>query len=56
VTFVIFLIVKAVVGLRVDEEAEYNGLDESQHGEMAYNFQLYPGGMTAHGRGEEGLS
>jgi Amt family ammonium transporter len=56
VTFVIFLIVKAVVGLRVDQEEEYNGLDESQHGEMAYNFQLYPGGMTAHGRGEEGLS
>jgi Amt family ammonium transporter len=56
VTFLIFLIVKALVGLRVDPEEEYNGLDESQHGEMAYNFQLYPGGMTAHGRGEEGLS
>jgi Amt family ammonium transporter len=56
VTLVIFLIVKAVAGLRVDHEEEYNGLDESQHGEMAYNFQLYPGGMTAHGRGEEGLS
>jgi Amt family ammonium transporter len=56
VTFLIFLIVKAVVGLRVDQEDEYNGLDESQHGEMAYNFQLYPGGMTAHARGEEGLS
>jgi Amt family ammonium transporter len=56
VTLVIFLIVRAVVGLRVDQEEEYNGLDESQHGEMAYNFQLYPGGMTPHGRGEEGLS
>jgi Amt family ammonium transporter len=56
VTFVIFLIVKSVVGIRVDHEEEYGGLDESQHGEIAYNFQLYPGGMTAHGRGEEGLS
>ncbi len=52
VTFVIFMIVKALVGLRVDEEAEYAGLDESEHGEMAYNLQLYPGGLTSHGHGE----
>jgi Amt family ammonium transporter len=56
VTFVIFMIVKAVVGLRVDEEAEYAGLDESEHGEMAYNFQLYTGGLATHGYGEEGMS
>ncbi|MEW6115399.1 MAG: ammonium transporter [Nitrospirota bacterium] len=38
VTFVIFMIIKAVVGLRVDAEAEIAGLDESEHGEKAYNL------------------
>jgi ammonium transporter, Amt family len=37
-TFIIFLILKAVVGIRVDVEEEYVGLDESQHGEKAYNL------------------
>ncbi len=37
-TFIIFMIVKAVVGLRVDVEDEIVGLDESQHGERAYNL------------------
>jgi len=36
-TFVIFMIIKLVVGLRVDAEDETVGLDESQHGERAYN-------------------
>jgi ammonium transporter, Amt family len=49
VTFVIFMIVKAVVGLRVDEESEMVGLDESEHGEKAYNLQLFPGSSTMHG-------
>jgi ammonium transporter, Amt family len=53
VTFVIFMIVKAVTGLRVDEEAELTGLDESEHGEKAYNLQLFPGGSTVHGHGGE---
>ncbi|TAN45743.1 MAG: ammonium transporter [Nitrospirae bacterium] len=38
ITFVIFMIIKAMVGLRVDAEDEMTGLDESQHGEKAYNF------------------
>ncbi len=38
VTFVIFMIIKYTVGLRVDEEDEVIGLDESQHGEKAYNL------------------
>lgn len=38
VTSVIFMIIKAVVGLRVDVEDEIEGLDESQHGEKAYNL------------------
>ncbi len=37
-TFIIFMILKAVVGIRVDGEEEYAGLDESQHGEKAYNL------------------
>jgi len=36
-TFVIFMILKAVVGVRVEPEDETVGLDESQHGERAYN-------------------
>jgi Amt family ammonium transporter len=36
-TFVIFMIIKAVVGLRVGAEEETIGLDESEHGERAYN-------------------
>ena len=38
VTLIIFMIIKALVGLRVDGEDEISGLDESQHGEKAYNF------------------
>jgi Amt family ammonium transporter len=37
-TFVIFMLIKVVVGLRVDAEDESVGLDESQHGERAYNL------------------
>jgi Amt family ammonium transporter len=37
-TFVIFMVIKAIVGLRVDAEDEVVGLDESQHGERAYNM------------------
>jgi Amt family ammonium transporter len=38
VTAIIFMIIKAFVGLRVDAEEEIEGLDESQHGEKAYNL------------------
>jgi Amt family ammonium transporter len=37
-TFIIFKVLKLVVGIRVDGEEEYVGLDESQHGEKAYNL------------------
>ncbi len=37
-TFVIFMVIKVFVGLRVDPEDEVTGLDESQHGEKAYNL------------------
>jgi Amt family ammonium transporter len=36
-TLVAGFTVKATIGLRVDEEAEVNGLDISEHGERAYN-------------------
>jgi len=36
-TFVILKLVKAVVGLRVDEQEENTGLDTTYHGEEAYN-------------------
>jgi Amt family ammonium transporter len=36
-TFIIFMVIKATVGIRVDAEEEAVGLDESQHGEHAYN-------------------
>ena len=36
-TLVIFKIVDALIGMRVDQEDESLGLDLSQHGERAYN-------------------
>jgi len=38
VTFIIFMLLKVSVGLRVEAEHEISGLDESQHGEKAYGF------------------
>ena len=37
-TLVILLLVKLVVGLRVSEDKEREGLDISDHGERAYNY------------------
>ncbi|HWR59955.1 MAG TPA: ammonia channel protein, partial [Thermodesulfovibrionales bacterium] len=37
-TFLIFMIIKVTVGIRVEVEDEMTGLDESQHGEKAYNL------------------
>ena len=36
-TFIIFMVIKAIVGLRVGPEEETIGLDETEHGERAYN-------------------
>jgi len=38
ITLIIFLLIKAFIGLRVEEEHEISGHDESQHGEKAYGF------------------
>lgn len=37
-TTVILFVVKAVVGLRVSEEEEIEGVDSTEHGEKAYNL------------------
>ena len=37
VAFVAYKVVDAVIGLRVSEEDERQGLDISSHGETAYN-------------------
>ena len=37
-TFIVASIVKAVVGLRVDEEDEIDGIDFAEHGESAYEI------------------
>jgi Amt family ammonium transporter len=35
-TFILYKVVDALVGMRVDQEDEYTGLDITQHGESAY--------------------
>ncbi|MBS1236489.1 MAG: ammonia channel protein [Proteobacteria bacterium] len=37
VSFVLFKVIDLVIGLRVSEEAEREGLDVAEHGEKAYN-------------------
>lgn len=37
-TFIIFMVIKSITGIRVDGEEEVIGLDETQHGEKAYNL------------------
>ncbi len=38
VTLIILFVIKVIVGLRVDIEEEIEGLDETEHGEKAYNL------------------
>lgn len=45
ITSVIFLVIKVFIGLRVDIEDEIIGLDESQHGEKAYNLEKVSNGL-----------
>ena len=37
-TFVILKVIDAVMGLRVKAQAEEDGLDITQHGELAYDL------------------
>jgi Amt family ammonium transporter len=47
--FAIFAVVKATMGLRVDEDEELEGLDYSEHGMHAYDLGLGGGLMDPHG-------
>ncbi len=38
-TFIIVMICKFTTGLRVTQEVEYTGLDQSEHGETSYQFE-----------------
>jgi len=38
-SFILLKIVDVIVGLRVKEDDEYQGLDLSQHGESGYNLE-----------------
>ncbi|WP_219419480.1 ammonium transporter [Pseudonocardia nigra] len=44
VSAVLALIVKATIGLRVSEEAEATGIDETEHAETGYDFSSLRGG------------
>jgi Amt family ammonium transporter len=48
-TVVIASIVKAVIGLRPDGDAEEAGLDQSDHGEAGYHLEDSGGGHLAEG-------
>ncbi|HEY2764709.1 MAG TPA: ammonium transporter [Pseudonocardiaceae bacterium] len=43
-TFVLAIVVKRIVGLRVDPETEADGIDEAEHAETAYDFSSLSGG------------
>ncbi|NEQ25616.1 MAG: ammonium transporter, partial [Microcoleus sp. SIO2G3] len=45
-TFIILKILDATVGLRVEQEVEYQGLDIHEHGEEAYNEEIGSGGSS----------
>jgi Amt family ammonium transporter len=51
-TFAILKLVNRLVGLRVDDESEHDGLDIALHGETAY----HTGGMQGHAAGEVALT
>jgi Amt family ammonium transporter len=46
-TTVIALAIKHTIGWRVDEDAELEGIDADQHGEVAYDFGGHGGGSLA---------
>jgi Amt family ammonium transporter len=50
-TFVVASIVKAILGLRVSEEDEVEGLDFTEHGEVAYDLAGMSGAVRGVGAG-----
>jgi Amt family ammonium transporter len=47
VAFLLALLVKATIGLRVTEEEESTGIDETEHAETGYDFSSHRGAATA---------
>ncbi len=47
VTFILALILKHTIGLRIDAEAEFGGIDESEHAETGYDFGTIGGHGSA---------
>ncbi len=47
VSVVLAKVIQSTIGLRVDGEAELEGLDRSQHAETAYYLDLIPSSLTA---------
>ena len=46
-SLILLKIVDLLIGLRVSESDEYDGLDLSQHGESGYNFEeIFPGSVS----------
>jgi Amt family ammonium transporter len=43
-TLLVGLLVRALVGWRIDEEAEVDGIDFAEHGETAYDLTATPTG------------
>lgn len=41
-SFVVFFVIKAIMGVRVAEEEEFEGLDIAEHGQEAYSFGPNP--------------
>ncbi|HYE21386.1 MAG TPA: ammonium transporter [Tepidisphaeraceae bacterium] len=50
-SFILLKLIDVVIGLRVTEADEYEGLDISQHGERGYNFEEEFGGTVLDGGG-----
>ena len=53
VTAILALLVKFTIGLRLDPEAEAAGIDESEHAETAYDFNVAGGGSVFTRQGAE---
>jgi Amt family ammonium transporter len=54
--FLIFGGVKAVMGLRVSQDEEFEGLDYGEHGMHAYDLHLGGSGLEPHPHGPSGSS
>ena len=50
-SFILLKITDVLVGLRVTEAEESQGLDQSQHGESAVSDDLFEGALNGHGGG-----